>query len=113
MVPQPPTHLLDLCHMGERAKQRLRLKLRRLGRCEGGCAIGQRRRGAPRRRAMRRNPGGPRQRHIGVPLRFFVVRLLGLMVGMRRRVLWWQGGKVRVPANVRGLPIPSGSLYHA
>ena len=57
--------------------------------------------------------GGARQRRIGVPLRVLVVGVLGLMVGMRGRVLWWRAGKLRLPAHVWGLPIPSGSLHNA
>ena len=127
LVPHPPSHLLDLCQIGEWAEQRLRLKVKRLARCARGRAIGQGRRAAlwrrairqgrreaPRRRAMwRRRRGTPRQRRIGGPLRVLVVRLLGLTVGTRRRVLRWRGGKLRVPVHVRGRPIPGGSLHNA
>ena len=114
LVPQPPTHLLALCHIGEWAEQRLRTNLRRLARCAGGRAIGQGRgvalrrraigqgrRVAPRRLPMRRR--APRQWRIAGPLRVFVVRLL---------VLRWRGWQVRVPAHVRGRPFPSGSLHN-
>ena len=66
MVPQPPTHLLALCHIGEWAEQRRRMKLRRLACCASGRAIGQRKAGDPaaahHRAGKGRGPAAARHR---------------------------------------------------
>ena len=103
LVSEPPTHLLDLCHIGERANERLWLNLRPLGRCDGGRAM-------PRRKVRDRGEAADRGATGG---------LAGLAAGVDSEhegagIVVAGGGKVWVvvPARVRGHPIPSGSLHN-